>query len=53
MNDPRYSVEHETHYSYTAPVTQSWQLARLTPRVLPWRSRPVLKCRCARDRAWR
>ena len=36
MNDPRYSVEHETHYSYTAPVTQSWQLARLTPRALPW-----------------
>jgi transglutaminase-like putative cysteine protease len=36
MNAPRYSVEHETHYSYTAPVTQSWQLARLTPRVLPW-----------------
>jgi transglutaminase-like putative cysteine protease len=36
MNAPRYSVEHETHYSYTAPVTQSWQLARLTPRTLPW-----------------
>lgn len=36
MTDPRYSVEHETLYSYTAPVGQSWQLARLTPRVLPW-----------------
>jgi transglutaminase-like putative cysteine protease len=32
----RYTVEHETHYSYTAPVSQSWQLARLTPRSLPW-----------------
>ena len=27
-----YSVEHETRYAYTAPVSQSWQLARLTPR---------------------
>ncbi|HEX6708582.1 MAG TPA: transglutaminase family protein [Albitalea sp.] len=33
---PRYTVEHETDYSYTAPVSQSWQLARLTPRALPW-----------------
>ena len=32
----RYHVEHETRYDYTAPVTQSWQLARLTPRALPW-----------------
>ncbi len=32
----RYSVEHETRYAYTAPVSQSWQLARLTPRNLPW-----------------
>jgi transglutaminase-like putative cysteine protease len=32
----RYTVEHETHYAYTAPVSQSWQLARLTPRSLPW-----------------
>ena len=32
----RYSVEHETRYAYTTPVSQSWQLARLTPRVLPW-----------------
>jgi transglutaminase-like putative cysteine protease len=31
-----YTVEHETRYSYTAPVSQSWQLARLTPRSLPW-----------------
>ncbi|HZE90408.1 MAG TPA: transglutaminase N-terminal domain-containing protein, partial [Rhizobacter sp.] len=32
----RYNVEHETRYVYAAPVSQSWQLARLTPRVLPW-----------------
>ena len=32
----RYTVEHETRYIYTAPVSQSWQLARLTPRMLPW-----------------
>jgi transglutaminase-like putative cysteine protease len=32
----RYAVEHGTHYVYTAPVSQSWQIARLTPRRLPW-----------------
>jgi transglutaminase-like putative cysteine protease len=32
----RYTVQHETRYAYTAPVSQSWQLARLTPRPLPW-----------------
>ena len=32
----RYTVQHETRYAYTAPVSQSWQLARLTPRLLPW-----------------
>ena len=32
----RYIVHHETRYAYTAPVSQSWQLARLTPRALPW-----------------
>ena len=32
----RYHVEHETRYVYTEPVSQSWQLARLTPRSLPW-----------------
>jgi transglutaminase-like putative cysteine protease len=32
----RYTVLHETCYAYTAPVSQSWQLARLTPRRLPW-----------------
>ena len=32
----RYAVHHETRYAYTAPVSQSWQLARLTPRMLPW-----------------
>lgn len=31
-----YTVEHETRYAYTAPVSQSWQLAHLTPRSLPW-----------------
>jgi len=37
MGEPeRYNVEHETRYAYTAPVSQSWQLARLTPRTLPW-----------------
>ena len=37
MTEPqRYAVEHETRYAYTAPVSQSWQLARLTPRPLPW-----------------
>ena len=32
----RYNVDHETRYGYTAPVAGSWQLARLTPRMLPW-----------------
>lgn len=32
----RYSVDHETRYRYDAPVSQSWQIARLTPRPLPW-----------------
>ncbi|WP_372524911.1 transglutaminase N-terminal domain-containing protein [Piscinibacter sp.] len=36
MAAERYSVEHETRYAYTTPVSQSWQLARLTPRSLPW-----------------
>jgi transglutaminase-like putative cysteine protease len=35
-NPQRYTVEHETRYAYTAPVSQSWQLARKTPRMLPW-----------------
>ena len=35
-NAQRYIVHHETRYAYTAPVSQSWQLARLTPRTLPW-----------------
>ncbi|MDE2300603.1 MAG: transglutaminase family protein [Burkholderiales bacterium] len=34
----RYGVAHETRYAYTAPVSQSWQLARLTPRTLPWQT---------------
>ena len=32
----RYCIEHDTRYAYGAPVSQSWQLARLTPRTLPW-----------------
>jgi transglutaminase-like putative cysteine protease len=32
----RYTVEHETRYAYRVPVSQSWQLAHLTPRELPW-----------------
>jgi transglutaminase-like putative cysteine protease len=44
MNDPRvmpaerYRVEHESRFAYAAPVSQSWQLARLTPRTLPWQT---------------
>lgn len=36
MKAVRYRVEHETRYAYDAPVSQSWQRARLTPRILPW-----------------
>jgi transglutaminase-like putative cysteine protease len=36
MHPIRYRVEHETRYAYDAPVSQSWQLARLTPRTLAW-----------------
>jgi len=36
MTPERYTVHHETRYAYTAPVSQSWQVARLTPRMLPW-----------------
>ncbi len=32
----RYSVEHDTRYTYRVPVAQSWQLAHLTPAPLPW-----------------
>jgi len=32
----RYSVEHDTRYAYRVPVSQSWQLAHLTPCRLPW-----------------
>jgi transglutaminase-like putative cysteine protease len=38
----RYNVEHTTRYVYAAAVSQSWQLARLTPRVLPWQK--LLSC---------
>ena len=38
MNFARYNIEHETRYIYTAPVSQSGQLARLTPRGLPWQT---------------
>lgn len=33
---PTYRIDHETRYDYSAPVSESWQLARLTPRELPW-----------------
>jgi transglutaminase-like putative cysteine protease len=33
--NPRYHVDHLTRYVYTAPVSQSWQLAHLSPRTLP------------------
>lgn len=36
MHCSRYTIDHETLYTYSAPVAQSWQLARLTPSVLPW-----------------
>ena len=36
MERTRYHVEHLTRYAYAAPVSQSWQVARLTPRDLPW-----------------
>jgi transglutaminase-like putative cysteine protease len=32
----RLHVRHHTAYRYEAPVAQSWQLAHLTPRSLPW-----------------
>jgi len=32
----RYTVEHETSYSYRVAVSQSWQLAHLSPPDLPW-----------------
>lgn len=35
-NPARYIVKHVTRRAYTAPLSQSWQLARLTPRMLPW-----------------
>ena len=38
MTTARYRIEHLTRYVYTAPVSQSWQLARLTPRGLPWQT---------------
>lgn len=34
----RYSVVHETHYRYAAPVALSHQLMHLTPRALPWQT---------------
>ena len=43
-----YSVEHDTRYSYRIPVSQSWQLAHLTPCRLPWQR---VVCARARDRA--
>ena len=34
----RYTVEHETVYSYESPVVVSQQLLHLTPRALPWQN---------------
>jgi transglutaminase-like putative cysteine protease len=34
----RYTVVHETQYSYSAPVALSHQLLHLTPRGLPWQT---------------
>ena len=48
MDVERYRVEHETRYAYRVPVSQSWQLAHLTPRELPWQR--VRRARAA-DRA--
>ena len=31
-----FTIEHETRYAYRTPVTQSWQLAHLSLRELPW-----------------
>jgi transglutaminase-like putative cysteine protease len=42
MAADRYTVEHETRYIYGTAVSQSWQLARLTPRNLPWQK--LLSC---------
>lgn len=33
---PRYRIEHETRYDYGAAVSDSWQMAHLTPRELAW-----------------
>lgn len=33
-----YTVLHDTDYYYEAPVVQSWQLARLVPRLLAWQT---------------
>ena len=38
MSVARYTVEHETRYTYRTAVAQSWQLAHLTPRRLPWQT---------------
>lgn len=42
MRHDRYTIDHETRYLYGTPVSQSWQLARLTPRNLPWQK--LLSC---------
>ena len=36
MTPARYAIEHATVYDYAVAVAQSWQLAHLTPRALPW-----------------
>ena len=36
MPTARFDIEHVTRYAYRTPVTQSWQLAHLSLRELPW-----------------
>lgn len=33
-----YHIQHDTVYDYHSPVTQSRQILRLTPRILPWQT---------------
>ncbi len=33
-----YHIQHDTEYDYHSPVTQSRQILRLSPRVLPWQT---------------
>ena len=33
-----YHIQHDTEYDYHSPVTQSRQILRLSPRILPWQT---------------